>query len=128
VSQSQLIRSDKDYVAIGTRITRVENIYDSVLGTPRYGDGGSASWWSKYSDGSNFESAAELNSHKQKDAKEQQTAQAKAKESAARSVGVASPAEAKTLPASATQAQAAPTDPKWEQEEKPQILALISAA
>jgi len=114
ITQTQILPDDKAWQKSEVRTTRLETIYDSVLGTPRYGEAntagdGSAAWWSKYSDGSNFESAAELQSQKTP------SVDATAKNSAAQSVGAAG--GTKTAGEQKT----------WDAEEKPQILALISA-
>src|SRR5689334_18941482 len=66
---------------------RYYGVVCGVCGVLLYDGGGVGPWWSKYSDGSNFESAAEL--HSQQTNAQQDAHTAAIKSSAARSVGVA---------------------------------------
>jgi len=125
------------------RVTRLENIYNSALGTPRYGGmGSSTAWWAPYSDGdAAFESAAELKAKVDKDGKTLVINAADAARTklladihAGRASSNSEEADkiAASVVAQTTKPAAPPTASQTEQktfdsEEKPQILALISA-
>jgi len=174
IAQTVTVASDQVYHRDEVRVTRLENIYDSVLGTPRYSDMSTGQWWAKYSDGANLANAVELSSEQKQQQTQQQQADAQQQIILAKvAAGIASSDstvadainamlkqkilttsssdnnDAKLTPSPPTQAQ--PVDSSvagvhvvaggagagaaaeqqqqtFNQEEKPQILALISAS
>jgi len=118
-TQTQTVVPDNVWASDEARTTRLENIYDSVLGTPRYGALGTGQWWAKYDpNGQYLQNAMELSSQ-----------QAKVEAGVASSDShLADTLSPPPLAVGGVDFPQTLIDQKsWDQEEKPQVLALISA-